>query len=104
MNATGASQRLRSVPLYSVIRMKLGAGRGSETTTCDQGAVGARLRLLRREAGMTQTQLAQALGTTQSAIARMEGGGQKLHLESIGRVAAVLGCSVAVVFEQKESV
>jgi len=59
--------------------------------------VGERLRELRLEAGLTQAALATRLGTTQSAIARLECGRQRTSLESVGRVAAALGCDVALV-------
>ena len=38
---------------------------------------------LRTEAGLTQAELAQRMGTTQSAIARMEGGGTRPTLETL---------------------
>lgn len=37
---------------------------------------------LRTEAGLTQAELAERMGTTQSAIARMEGGGSRPSLET----------------------
>lgn len=40
--------------------------------------------------GMTQTQLADALGTSQSAINRIEKGGQNISLEMIARIGEVL--------------
>lgn len=72
-----------------------------QLTECEVRAVGARLRALPLQAGLTQAALACELGTTQSAIARMEGGRQRTSLESIRRVASVLGCEVAI--EQTKS-
>lgn len=40
--------------------------------------------------GLTQTQLAEALGTSQSAINRIEKGGQNISLEMIARIGEVL--------------
>lgn len=68
---------------------------------CDAPAVGARLRELRLGAGLTQAGLAARLGTTQSAVARLEAGGQKLSLTALKRVAAELGCSVQLVIAEE---
>lgn len=74
--------------------------------TCESTAtgVGERLRALRLEAGLTQAQLAVRLGTTQSAIARLERGLHRSSLESINRVAAALGCETALLIQQKQSI
>ncbi|MGH3546248.1 MAG: helix-turn-helix domain-containing protein, partial [Mycobacteriales bacterium] len=42
---------------------------------------------LRTRAGLTQKQLAQRVGTSQSAIARMESGGHKPNLAMVERLA-----------------
>ena len=46
---------------------------------------------LRKEAGLTQAELAERMGTTQSAIARMEGGGTRPTLETLEKLAAAVG-------------
>ena len=46
---------------------------------------------LRTEAGLTQAELARRMGTTQSAIARIEGGGSRPTLETLERLAAAVG-------------
>ncbi|MCP4962240.1 MAG: helix-turn-helix transcriptional regulator [Actinomycetia bacterium] len=51
---------------------------------------------LRTEAGLTQAELAERMGTTQSAIARMEGGGTRPTLESLEKVAAAVGKDLVV--------
>ena len=45
---------------------------------------------LRTEAGLTQTELAQRMGTTQSAIARMERGGTQPSLNTLEKLAAAV--------------
>src|SRR3954470_3748456 len=52
--------------------------------------IGALVRDARRHRGLTQQQLAERLGTSQSAIARIEQGGQNLTLEMLGRLSAAL--------------
>ena len=52
--------------------------------------IGSLVRDARRHRGLTQQQLAERLGTSQSAIARIEQGGQNLTLELLGRLSAAL--------------
>jgi transcriptional regulator with XRE-family HTH domain len=51
---------------------------------------------LRTEAGLTQAELAERMGTTQSAIARMEGGGARPTLETLEKLAVALGGELVV--------
>ena len=52
--------------------------------------IGLLVRDARRHRGLTQQQLAERLGTSQSAVARIEQGGQNLTLELLGRLSAAL--------------
>lgn len=52
--------------------------------------IGFLVRDARRHRGLTQLQLAERLGSSQSAIARIEQGGQNLTLELLGRLSAAL--------------
>jgi transcriptional regulator with XRE-family HTH domain len=51
---------------------------------------------LRSEAGLTQAELAERMGTTQSAIARMEGGGARPTLETLEKLAGAIGGELVV--------
>ena len=51
---------------------------------------------LRTEAGLTQAELAARMGTTQSAIARMEGGGVRPSLETLEKLAGAVGQELVV--------
>jgi transcriptional regulator with XRE-family HTH domain len=51
---------------------------------------------LRTEAALTQAELAERMGTTQSAIARMEGGGARPTLETLEKLAAAVGAELVV--------
>jgi len=51
---------------------------------------------LRSEAGLTQAELAGRMGTTQSAIARMEGGGARPTLETLEKLAGAVGQELVV--------
>jgi len=45
----------------------------------------------RSDAGLTQAEVAKRMGTTQSAIARIEGGSQLPSMKSVIRYAAAIG-------------
>jgi transcriptional regulator with XRE-family HTH domain len=49
------------------------------------------VREARRRGNLTQAELAARLGTTQSAVARLEGGGSAPSLERLGRIAGACG-------------
>ena len=51
---------------------------------------------LRNDAGLTQAELASRMGTTQSAIARMEGGGTRPTLETLEKLASAVGADLVV--------
>ena len=51
---------------------------------------------LRTDAGLTQAELAERMGTTQSAIARMEGGGTRPSLETLEKLASAVGGELVV--------
>src|SRR3982751_4194379 len=52
--------------------------------------IGSLVRDARRHRGLTQQQLANRLGTSQSAVARIEQGGQNLTLDLLGRLSTAL--------------
>jgi transcriptional regulator with XRE-family HTH domain len=49
---------------------------------------------LRRAAGLSQTEVAARMGTSQSAVARLESGEADLRLSSLERYAAALGRTI----------
>lgn len=57
--------------------------------------LGKRIRLLRREAGLTQEQLALAAGTSQTHISSIETGQQGAGIVLLDKLARALGVSVA---------
>lgn len=52
--------------------------------------IGSLIQETRQSKGMTQSELAEAVGTSQSAINRIEKGGQNLSLEMVARISEVL--------------
>ncbi len=59
-------------------------------TSTDLDRIGGLIRDARKHRGLTQTQLAEVLGTSQSAVHRIEAGNQNLSLEMVNRIAAAL--------------
>src|SRR6266496_1688927 len=56
--------------------------------------IGKLIQRSRLERGLTQAQLAKALGTSQSAVNRIENGGQNLSLETLARISEVLDSEI----------
>lgn len=52
------------------------------------------IQRLREARGVTQAQLAEATGLTQSSISRIERGGRELTLSNMRSIAQALNCSV----------
>jgi transcriptional regulator with XRE-family HTH domain len=55
----------------------------------------------RRERGMSQADLASLVGTTQSAIARLESGGRPPRIDTLLRIAEALECDLIVRLEPR---
>ncbi|HSW80430.1 MAG TPA: helix-turn-helix domain-containing protein, partial [Candidatus Saccharimonadales bacterium] len=52
--------------------------------------IGTLIAQIRQDRGLTQSQFARQLGTSQSAVNRMEHGKQNMSLETLGRISDVL--------------
>ena len=59
-------------------------------------ALGAQVSRQRARHRLSQRELAELCGTTQSAIARLEGGGRAPRLDTLIRVANALDCELVV--------
>lgn len=59
--------------------------------------IGGKIRQLRKEQGLTQVQVSQLSGVSQSAISDIESGRvTKLpNIDTVGKIASALGCTVA---------
>lgn len=65
-------------------------------------ALGQRIYDLCTEAGLTQRELAERMGTTQSVISRLEeGGGARNRIDTLARVATALDRHLIVSFPEK---
>ena len=59
-------------------------------TTDYKGPIGNLIRDARKHRGLTQTQLAELLSTSQGAVNRIEKGQQNLSLEMLARIGEAL--------------
>jgi DNA-binding XRE family transcriptional regulator len=64
---------------------------GSSALPIDGARLGARLRELRVEAGLTQAELARRTGIHRPNIARVEAGRHTPSLETLARLASAIG-------------
>jgi transcriptional regulator with XRE-family HTH domain len=55
----------------------------------------------RRDQGLSQAELAELCGTTQSAIARLESGGRPPRIDTLLKIASALECELAVELRPK---
>ena len=77
-------------------------GGGDPGERVDSVARSPALLDLRTEAGLSQRELAERMGTTQSVISRLEeGGGAKNRIDTLARVAEALGRHLIVSFPEK---
>jgi transcriptional regulator with XRE-family HTH domain len=65
--------------------------------------VGARLRRLRKQHGVTQSELARQIGIQQSDLSRMEKGEYRVSLDNLFKILSVFGLGVAEFFAAEEA-
>ena len=58
--------------------------------------IAGQLATRRNELGLSQAELARRVGTTQSAIARLESGGRPPRVDTLLRIADALDCELIV--------
>ena len=83
-------------------------GRGAEAFARYERArtaimVGSAVRAARRQAGMSQVELARRAGTSQPSIARLERGLVSPTVVSLDRIARALGAELVIDFEPARS-
>lgn len=62
--------------------------------------LGMRIKEMRVESGLTQQQLATAVGLERTSITNIEGGNQRVTVDMLYVIAAALGYEVTVGFER----
>ena len=75
--------------------------------TADRGwffaAVADKVAERRQQKGLSQRELAELVGTTQSAIARLEAGGRPPRIDTLLRIADALECDLVVDLRPRRS-
>ncbi|MGO2659745.1 helix-turn-helix domain-containing protein [Mycetocola reblochoni] len=72
-------------------------------TTAPLRQIGALIRSTRQSKQLTQAQLAERVGTSQSAINRIEQGGQNLGLDLLTRIGSALESDIVTVGDQRRA-
>ncbi len=85
----GHAETNRPIRLYLIYEIP-----SSIVTTEYLGKIGSLIRDARRHRGLTQTELARVLGTSQSAVNRIERGHQNLSLEMLARIGSALDSEI----------
>lgn len=67
----------------------------------DEFALASQLIEARSRAGLTQAEVAEKMGTSQSTVARLESGGAKPSLSTLKRFAKATGARVRITVEPK---
>lgn len=73
--------------------------RAAYDAQADEFAVARELIAARTQAGLTQADVAERMGTTQSTVARLEGGKAVPSMRSLQRYAQAVGCRAVVRLE-----
>ena len=63
--------------------------------------VGNKVRQLRKDRGLTQSELAQRIGVQQSDLCRMENGEYKVSLDTLFKILAVFGMDIGEFFREE---
>lgn len=64
--------------------------------------LGERVRALREKHGLSQSELAKRIGSTQPSIARLEAGGVTPSLGTLGRIAKAVGLDLVIRFDNEK--
>ena len=63
--------------------------------------VGGKIRQLRKQRSLTQSELAQRIGVQQSDLCRMENGEYKVSLETLFKILSVFGMDIGEFFREE---
>ena len=76
-----------------------GSTRSEYFALADDFSMARELVSARTRAGLTQAEVAERMGTTQSVVARLEGGKRQPSLRTVQRYAQAIGCRAMVKLE-----
>lgn len=75
---------------------------GFDSVADDAGELIQHLAALRRTRGLSQTEIAARMGTSQSALARLESGQADLRLSTLARYAAAMGTDIGFALRERK--
>lgn len=75
-------------------------GRKTQGISHEAATIGGRLRRLRKERRLTQSELARQIGIQQSDLSRMEKGEYRVSLDNLFKILGVFDVDVAEFFER----
>lgn len=93
--AKGGSKKSQLEDRLSSLREAMGGAPGPDERELF-GLIAERVAERRRAWGVSQRELAELCGTTQSAIARVERGARPPRIDTLARIAAALDCELAI--------
>ena len=73
-------------------------GNSTDPQASAPASLGRRLRRLRKQRGLTQTELARQIGIQQSDLSRMESGEYRVSLDNLFKILSALGVAVTDFF------
>ena len=98
----GTERRRRSQPaVFERIRHRLEEGTPDNVFDELTGLIAEAVAAQRLRLSLSQAELAELCGTTQSAIARVEAGGRPPRLDTLQRIANALDCTLRVELEPR---
>ena len=100
-NASRAMLGLSSGVTIALESRRVGPHVGASDAPMDGARLGARLRALRLEAGLTQAEVARRTGIHRPNIARVEAGRHTPSLETVARLAHAIGVPTSLVLVEE---
>lgn len=100
MSSRSESQRASALRR---LRERARAGRAEEPADRYYAALAGQVMEQRRARGLSQRELADLCGTTQSAIARLERGGRPPRIDTLLRIANALDCELEIELRPRTS-
>jgi len=76
---------------------------GFNAFSADPDEVGASLAARRRSLGLSQAEVAERMGTSQPAVARLEAGSTNARLSTVSRYAQALGCTIEFLMQPEST-
>lgn len=90
--------RMRAISPHSIRAVSVKPRSATRSCRATAQEIAALIRRAREELGLTQFELAERMDSTQSTIARWEGGEHEITMKTSSRIAEALGAELVVRF------